>query len=372
MNTLSYILSEAKKKKKKEKLAKIKYIGEPNKYGVTEFTTSGGDLRHGLRNKNTKTTILKAEYRISNNHKNYYWLIGKNYNEWALFAPDGKKITNFIFNGAFEISNKYLALSNKSGWKIYNSDGTVALPDEYDDVDFVDNPKSLVLTNGSEIEHRDIKTLEIIKTAYDEIVEKLSTDLLLVSKDGEIGIFDKKANNYVLQPKYDEDDYYAFRLGGKEYIQLMFNNRSGVVDYYGNTVIPFNYSDIEYREPIKIGDDILVPVTTVSENENLFSLKQRREILDANYDKFEIQKKNNVLYISGFTYDRERTSGVIRYDGEKIKTILPEFFSNVDFASSSISATFDDGEHTYAFDYDGRPKGDVNKKMIRDIFRYIR
>src|SRR5208282_3070454 len=108
MSSILDILDEAKKKRKviapattpkKKKKFKIVYIGNPNRYGISKFTTSNYryDYNYGLRDKTHKKTILAPKYKIDANLGNYYWLVSKPYNKFALFSPQAKKLTDFIY-----------------------------------------------------------------------------------------------------------------------------------------------------------------------------------------------------------------------------------------------------------------------------------
>jgi hypothetical protein len=387
MNSILDILDEAKKKKvvvpvatpKKKKKKKIVYVGNANKYGISDFKRPkrndwNDNYNHGLRDKIHKKTILPPKYKIDATHGNYYWIVTKEHNNFALFNPQGKNLTDFMYRGAWGISNKFIALKDDDDvWTVCDTNGKKVLPDEYDQVDTLEHPKALsLIKDDGTIEHRDIKTLKILSVAYDEVLEHLTKDILIVSKDDQVGMYNKKTGNMILPTNYN-DEYETIRIDKQLYVILTLGNRQGMVDANGNIIIPFNYQEVNQYDTIAFKGDHLMPVTMGSGDENLFSFKHHRNILNASYDEIDVETHKGFLYIAGTVGDEKRC-GVVKYDGNKTTTVLPNVFSNVDMDINynEIDASFDNNNHTYSFDLDGRPKGEVNKKLIRDIFRYIK
>jgi hypothetical protein len=121
-------------------------------------------------------------------------------------------------------------MSQARDWIITEKDSLIGL------IEFI---KSNDENNGS--------LRELIKPLYEKIHypagEGMATGFIHIFKDGKMGLVNEKTAKEITGMRYDKvDDYYVY--GTLNYITASENGKWGVLDLFGNKIIPCKYDEI--------------------------------------------------------------------------------------------------------------------------------
>lgn len=209
-------------------------------YIVGEKNESG--YRYGYINTNGKE-VLKCEYNFINrileisNDDGVYLITSEN-GKIGLNRNVQVKIKNEYESIEYDDINKILAVKKNGKYGIYDLDGNMILPTQYEDLQFAgkvitaikDNELLVFDANGSL--KKDFRYVSVIPT-------KSENYFITIDNNGKYGVVDNN-NDVLIENKYDYMEY-AF----ENYFIFTNNGKSGVIDNVGNIVVQNGFDIIQ-------------------------------------------------------------------------------------------------------------------------------
>ena len=228
------------------------YYNESTLYSKAGFvlrTRTDEGYRYGYANEKGKI-ILDHNYseikRINNidDNKNIY-LVTVVKGRYGLLKNKKKVLENEYDSIEFNEKNKFLILSKNGVKGVYGLDGKSIIPIDYDNIVVGGEYVSAYKSGNSIIFDKTGKKLDTEFTSYN----KLDNDkAIVITEDGKYNIVDNQ-NNVLLSDGYIYIEYFKDDL----YIASR-NEKVGVINSNGNTVVGFEYETIQKAE----GTNVLI------------------------------------------------------------------------------------------------------------------
>ena len=158
---------------------------------------------------------------------------------WGVIDNNGKVIIDFRYDNIrcfYDYS--YVELNRKQG--VIDDKGNLIVELKYDDIGILEEELIPVKINNK-YGYIDNTGTEIIKPIYDYLFYD-GFSLILACKDGLTGFINTN-NNTVIDFKYQLDTRMGFYE--RDYSLAKLNNKYGIIDKQGRTIIDFIYDDIK-------------------------------------------------------------------------------------------------------------------------------
>lgn len=295
--------------------------------------------------------------------------------KYGIINFEGKKLTKPIYEeiDTFQYKEGELLVKKDGKYGVINIKGKTLVKNNYDKIEtdkyYEDEngyrKDGYIVSNKTEQGYRygyvNLEGNEIIETKYNDlyrILEIESEDIYIIcAENGQYGLIknDKKIiENEYQSLTYSESSNTITAIKGKKY---------GVISIDGNTIIPFEYSQIDITGEYIYAKDEKEKIKVFDSKGNKIELDENIAILnvkDTNY-KIQIETKNNKTTYSIYENDKKST--------QKQYTYIQYLFDNYFIASNSNGklGIIDNKEKTKVeFNYNSIQQIE-NTKMIQTL-----
>lgn len=219
------------------------YYNENNKYDAAGFivrTKTDDGYKFGYINKEGKKyldTIYNDVSRINKitDEKNVYLINALN-GRYGLQKNNKSVIENDFDAIEFSESTKLLVVSKADAYGVYDLEGNILLPLDYDSV--LIGGERIVATKGTETLIFNSKG-EKIESGYTSYTKGNDNNAVVIDMDGNYNIVDKNEKK-LLEQNYDYIEYFT-----NDYYIVNSDTKSGIIKSNGEIVVELKYSYIQ-------------------------------------------------------------------------------------------------------------------------------
>lgn len=266
------------------------YYNVDNKYDSAGFivrTKTDDGYKYGYFNKEGKKyldTIYNDVSRINKitDEKNVYLINALN-GRYGLQKNNKQVIENDFDAIEYNESNKLLVVSKADAYGVYDLDGNVLLPLDYDSV--LIGGIRIVATKGTETLIFNNKG-EKIDSEFTSYTKGNDNNAVVIDVDGNYNIVDKNEKK-LLDKNYDYIEYFT-----NDYYIVNLETKSGIIKSNGDIVVDINYSYIQ-----KINDSNCLEAGT--EDGSTYIISTACEVSEGIKDAQTVTYENYIKLYSG-------------------------------------------------------------------------
>ncbi|WXR62533.1 WG repeat-containing protein [Peptostreptococcaceae bacterium AGR-M142] len=251
----------------------------PFKYNNFYFQLNENNKLNYFYIKKDKGFIIlnsKKEIIINNNENSFktlyddaltYYVRDKYDNSNVVYENfDKENHVKFSYNYILPTENKkhLLVRNDKEEYAIVDKQNNIIIPFSKFNIDEFKNKYVIKMDNSLKIINQDGSLFKTLDYKFDGAY---NDSLFFISKDDKIGLANTNAE-IILEPIYDD----LFHPNFSDFLIAEINNKEGVLNIKGKTIIPIKYDFIDYIQKSKtdIESENLIKIIIIKENKNSY------------------------------------------------------------------------------------------------------